>query len=243
MRLSIGLDLQGLPPAVYCLAADPPFSAKGSSHARRDDVRRRVGSRGGGIDHGQFRLALQAHAEVPVRALVVRFGVAGLVVMPWTIALLGCHHPLQALRSLPVSAIVLGNLFALGWGIANVLCGLCYYRIGVALTGAVLAGLGASAGAIVPMIFKGSGRFQDAPDLTSSAGMAVLAGVAVLLAGVVFAATGGFRPRPRPEEPRANLRRFPRRADHGRNRRSALLVHGLRLRLQSRPDRRPLQRR
>ncbi len=119
-------------------------------------------------------------------------GVAGLVVMPWTIALLGCHHPWQALRSLPLSAIVLGNLFALGWGIANILCGLCYYRIGVALTGAVLAGLGASAGAIVPMIFKGSGRFQDAPDLGSRAGMAVLAGVAVLLAGVVFAAVAGF---------------------------------------------------
>jgi hypothetical protein len=119
-------------------------------------------------------------------------GVAGLVVMPWTIALLGCHHPLQALRSLPVSAIVLGNLFALGWGIANVLCGLCYYRIGVALTGALLAGLGASAGAIVPMIFKGSGRFQNAPDVGSPAGTAVLVGVAVLLAGVVAAALAGF---------------------------------------------------
>ena len=42
------------------------------------------------------------------------------------------------------------------------------------------------------MIFKGSGRFQDAPDLGSRAGMAVLAGVAVLLAGVVFAAVAGF---------------------------------------------------
>lgn len=119
-------------------------------------------------------------------------GVAGLVVMPWTIALLGCHHPWQALGSLPVSAIVLGNLFALGWGIANVLCGLCYYRIGVALTGAILAGLGASAGAIVPMVFKGSGRFQDAPSLGSPAGRAVLVGVAILLAGVVCAALAGF---------------------------------------------------
>jgi L-rhamnose-H+ transport protein len=118
-------------------------------------------------------------------------GVAGLVVMPWTIALVGCHHPWDALRGLPWSAIALGNLFALGWGIANVLCGLCYYRIGVALTGAFLGGLGASTGAIVPMIFKGSGRFQSAP-LDSPAGMAVLAGVAVLLAGVVFAAMAGF---------------------------------------------------
>jgi hypothetical protein len=119
-------------------------------------------------------------------------GVAGLVVMPWTIALLGCHHPWQALCSLPVSAIVMGNLFALGWGIANVLCGLCYYRIGVALTGAVLAGLGTSVGAIVPLIFKGSGPFKDAPSLGSPAGTAVLAGVAVLLVGVVFAALAGF---------------------------------------------------
>lgn len=118
--------------------------------------------------------------------------VIGLVVMPWTIALLGCHHPWQALRSIPLSAIVLGNLFALGWGIANVLCGLCFYRIGVALTGAILAGLGASAGAIVPMVFKGSGRFQDAPSLGSPAGTAVLAGVAVLLAGVVCATLAGF---------------------------------------------------
>jgi hypothetical protein len=119
-------------------------------------------------------------------------GVAGLVVMPWTIALLGCHHPWEALRSLPWSAIALGNLFALGWGIANVLCGLCYYRIGVALTGAFLGGLGASTGAIVPMIFKGSGRFQNTPDLGSPAAVAVLAGVAVLLTGVVLAAFAGF---------------------------------------------------
>jgi hypothetical protein len=118
--------------------------------------------------------------------------VVGLVVMPWTIALLGCHHPWQALRSIPLSAIVLGNLFALGWGIANVLCGLCFYRIGVALTGAILTGLGASAGAIVPMVFKGSGRFQDAPSLGSPAGTAVLVGVVVLLAGVASATLAGF---------------------------------------------------
>ena len=170
-------------------------------------------------------------------------GVVGLVVMPWTIALLGCHHPLQALRSLPVSAIILGNLFALGWGIANVLCGLCYYRIGVALTGAVLSGLGASAGAIVPMIFKGSGRFQDAPDLGSPAGMAVLARRGRLVGRRGLRRAGRLRPGPCTEEPAANLRRFPGRADHGRDLGSALLVHGLRLRLQPGPDRRPFQRR
>ncbi|MGD0896595.1 MAG: L-rhamnose/proton symporter RhaT [Thermoguttaceae bacterium] len=116
----------------------------------------------------------------------------GLVVMPWTIVLLGCPDAFQALSSVPVSAIVLGNLFSLGWGVANVLCGLCYVRIGVALTGAILAGLGVSVGAIVPLVFKGSGLFRDAADLGSPAGIAVLAGVGVMLVGVVVASIAGF---------------------------------------------------
>ena len=116
----------------------------------------------------------------------------GLVVMPWTITLVGCPHALQSLRNVPLKAILLGNLFAVGWGIANVLCGLCYVRIGVALTGAILAGLGVSVGAITPMIFKGSGLFKNAPDLTSPAGITVCLAVALMLLGVVFASLAGF---------------------------------------------------
>jgi L-rhamnose-H+ transport protein len=44
----------------------------------------------------------------------------------------------------------------------------------------------------LPMIVKGSGLFQDAASPTSPAGLAVLAGVAVMLVGVVFAALAGF---------------------------------------------------
>ncbi|MHB8972373.1 MAG: L-rhamnose/proton symporter RhaT [Pirellulaceae bacterium] len=116
----------------------------------------------------------------------------GLVVMPWTITLAGCPHALQSLRNVPLKAVLLGNMFAVGWGIANVLCGICYVRIGVALTGAILAGLGVSVGAITPMIFKGSGLFKNAPDLTSPAGMAVCIAVALMLLGVVFASLAGF---------------------------------------------------
>ena len=116
----------------------------------------------------------------------------GLVVMPWAVTLAGCPHPLQSLREVPLSAILLGNLFALGWGIANVLCGLCYVRIGVALTGAILAGLGVSVGAIIPLVFKGSGLFKDAADLSSPAGMVVLVSVGVMLLGVVVASLAGF---------------------------------------------------
>ncbi len=116
----------------------------------------------------------------------------GLVVMPWTITLAGCPHALQSMTNIPLTAILLGNLFSIGWGIANVLCGVCYVRIGVALTGAILAGLGVSVGAITPMIFKGSGLFRDAPDLTSRAGLVVCGAVALMLVGVVVASLAGF---------------------------------------------------
>ena len=116
----------------------------------------------------------------------------GLVIMPWTITLLGCPGALEGLGNVPLGAILKANVFAFGWGIANVLCGLCFVRIGVALTGAILAGLGVSIGAIVPLVFKGSGLFKGAPDIDSTAGITVLAAVAVMLGGVVTAAFAGF---------------------------------------------------
>jgi len=62
----------------------------------------------------------------------------------------------------------------------------------MALTGAILSGLGVSVGAIVPMVFKGSGLFKGAADLGSPAGLAVLCGVAVMLVGVLLASFAGF---------------------------------------------------
>jgi len=116
----------------------------------------------------------------------------GLIVMPWLITLLFCPHAFAAYAAVNKWLLLRSNLFALGWGVANVLCGLCFVRIGIALTGGVLGGIGLSIGVTVPMIFKGSGRFSDAPDLGSSAGMVVLIGVAVMIAGVILVSVAGF---------------------------------------------------
>jgi L-rhamnose-H+ transport protein len=116
----------------------------------------------------------------------------GVGLLPWTVTVAFCPHAFEALSSVPASALVKANLFALGWGIANVLCTVCFVRIGVALTGGILGGLGLSLGVTVPMLFKASGLFAKAPDLTSAAGLLVLAGVAVMLAAVVLISAAGF---------------------------------------------------
>jgi L-rhamnose-H+ transport protein len=116
----------------------------------------------------------------------------GLIVVPWAVTLGFCPKAFAAYATVPARTLRVANLWAAGWGVANILCGLCFVRIGMALTGAILTGLGVSIGVTLPMVVKGSGLFKQAPDLTSPAGLAVMAGVAVMLVGVVFAARAGF---------------------------------------------------
>jgi len=128
---------------------------------------------------------------------------AGLVIAPWVITLVFCPNAIAAYKTVDTMVLVKANLFAIGWGVANVLYAICVVRIGAALTGAVLSGLGASVGVTVPMLFKASGLFAGAPDLGSQAGMVVLSGVAVVIIGIIlitFAGLGRDRAFNRTEE-------------------------------------------
>lgn len=116
----------------------------------------------------------------------------GLVIVPWTVTIIFCPNALAAYAQVPMKTLIAANLWASGWGVANVLCGLCFVRIGVALTGAILTGFGVSIGVTLPMIVKGSGIFKDAPDVNSAAGFTVLSGVGIMLVGVVLASFAGF---------------------------------------------------
>ncbi|MHB9035735.1 MAG: L-rhamnose/proton symporter RhaT [Armatimonadota bacterium] len=116
----------------------------------------------------------------------------GLIVLPWFVTLAFCPNAMAAYSEVPIKTILLSNAFALCWGVANVLWGLCIVRIGMALSGAILTGLGVSVGVTLPMILKGSGLFGNAAGLDSSAGKAVMIGVAVMLIGVVLASLAGF---------------------------------------------------
>ncbi len=116
----------------------------------------------------------------------------GLVVLPWSLTLATCPNAISAYRDIGLQPILRANLFSLGWGVANVLCGLCYVRIGFALTGGILTGIGVSIGVTVPLVIKGSGLFAQAPNLRSPAGHVILSGVAVILCGVLLVSRAGF---------------------------------------------------
>ena len=116
----------------------------------------------------------------------------GLFVLPWVVTLLFCPDAMEVFQSLDPGIIIKSNLFSLAWGIGNVLLGISLVRIGASLSFAILSGVGIPLGVIVPMIFKGSGRFQEAADLNSPTGMVILGATALMLVGVVFVALAGF---------------------------------------------------
>ena len=116
----------------------------------------------------------------------------GLLIIPWTIVILRIPNPFAAYAQVSWHILLKANFFALLWGVANVLYGLCVVRIGAALTGAIMSGLGITVGATLPMVMKGTGLFAHAPDIMSHSGLVLMAGLAVILTGVMFSSFAGF---------------------------------------------------
>ena len=113
----------------------------------------------------------------------------GLVILPWAITFI-CCPAVQAFGEVKWEVYRIKSV-TFAWGVAQVLAMFCFVRIGVSLTYGILCSVGATVGVIVPMIFKASGVFKDAPDLMSMPGAIILIGTVVMFAGVVFASLAG----------------------------------------------------
>ena len=116
----------------------------------------------------------------------------GLFVIPWVITLTCIPNALAAYATVDPAVLIKSNLFAMAWGICNVMFGICIVRIGAALAGAMLTSIGLSMGVVVPMVFRASGIFENAPAVGSTAGLVVLSGVATIVIGVVLSTLAGF---------------------------------------------------
>lgn len=115
-----------------------------------------------------------------------------LILLPWALAFAFCTDLVGAIGQVPAAAYLKANLWSLAWGVANVLCGLCFVRIGVSLTMGLLTGVGLPVGILLPMVFKGSGQFASAPSLFSPVGAALLGLTLVLVFSVALMARAGF---------------------------------------------------
>lgn len=113
------------------------------------------------------------------------FSVISLIVLPWALALVLVDDVVSLYASLPPGAYVLPLVLGAGWGIAQVLFGLSIARLGLALGYAIIIGLGALGGTLVPLALR------NAAVLATSRGALILSGMAVMVVGIAVSALAG----------------------------------------------------
>lgn len=119
--------------------------------------------------------------------------IIGIVIIPWAVVLLDVPNLLWVLKDIGLKPLLISNFFSVIWGIANILYLICVIKIGAALTGAILSALGMSVGVILPMIFKGSGLFKNAPDILSSTGVVIIIALFIIIIGLILISAAGFK--------------------------------------------------
>lgn len=113
------------------------------------------------------------------------YGLVGTVAIPWGLALGAAPHLFAVYSQLPWKVLLLPPAFAFSWGIASMLGGLCVSRIGLSLSYALVIGIGASAGSLVPLLYF------SPQTLHTPAGHYILLGIVVMLGGLVLVTSAG----------------------------------------------------
>jgi L-rhamnose-H+ transport protein len=116
------------------------------------------------------------------------YAVVGLVVVPWALAFVVSPKVCGILSGADLKTLALCYLFGAMWGVGGLTWGLMIRYLGVGLGLAVGCGLCASAGTLIPPLFKGEfgGLLQVA------SGQATLVGVVVALGGIVMVGMAGM---------------------------------------------------
>ncbi len=113
------------------------------------------------------------------------FSVVSLVIVPWALALGLVDHLFECYRALTSFELAIPFLFGTGWGIAQVLFGISVQRLGLGLAYAVIVGLGALLGTLVPLFA------QHRSHVDGKALFEILFGVAVMIIGIGLSTWAG----------------------------------------------------
>lgn len=108
------------------------------------------------------------------------FAAAAYLACPWALALATIPDLLDVYRGAPIGAVVWVVLFGIGWGIGAVTFGLGVDAIGLSLGFAVILGVAATSGTLIPLLVNPPSNFSGSQGVVTAASLVVmLLGVAV----------------------------------------------------------------
>lgn len=113
------------------------------------------------------------------------FSIFSLVVIPWSLALMFVGRLFDTYRALSAYQLAVPMLLGAGWGIAQILFGISVKRLGLGIAYAIIVGLGAVLGTVVPF-------FAQQRELAKEHTFGLIApGVLIMAIGIALAAWGG----------------------------------------------------
>ena len=113
------------------------------------------------------------------------FSLVSLVIIPWMLAIGLVGSLFETYRTLPFRQLAIPMLFGTGWGVAQILFGVSVKRLGLGIAYAIIVGLGAVLGTLVPLFV------QQRPTAKEHAIQLIVGGVAVMVIGISLTTWGG----------------------------------------------------
>ena len=139
----------------------------------------------GGILQGSFAAPMKRMWAWRWENTWLLFALFGLLVLPWMIDFATVPNVANVYAGTAPSTLIKVFLFGLLWGVGSTLFGLAINRVGMALGFALILGITSSFGSLIPMAILHSEQ------LLTKRGLALIAGSAVMILGLVFLALGG----------------------------------------------------
>lgn len=140
----------------------------------------------GGAMQGSFTLPMKFTRTWQWENIWLVYTMVGLLLLPWLAAAWTIPPLLEVYRQADIRTLALALAFGAGWGAGSVLFGLGVDRVGMALGFAIILGLTASVGSLVPMLVL------HPEQLTTVKGQVLILGLIVVVVGLSCCARAGY---------------------------------------------------
>jgi L-rhamnose-H+ transport protein len=168
----------------------------------------------GGLASGSFYVPYRGVKRWAWETFWLAGGLFSWIIAPWFFALLMTKDLLPVLRETPGTVLFWTFLFGLLWGIGGLTFGLTMRYLGLSLGMAVVLGLCAAFGTLIPPIFRGEFMSQV---VGTRSGQIILLGIVVCLLGIAAAGLAGiYKERNMsPEQQKVTIKEFDLRKGVG----------------------------
>jgi L-rhamnose-H+ transport protein len=168
----------------------------------------------GGLASGSFYVPYKGVKHWAWETYWLAGGFFSWIIAPWILASFLTKDLFAVLGQAPASALFWAFFFGLLWGVGGLTFGLTMRYLGLSLGMAVVLGLCAAFGTLMPPIFRGEFMTQV---VGTSSGRVILFGIFVCLAGITAAGLAGISKERvmSPEQQRAAIQEFDLRKGIG----------------------------